>query len=212
MIATRITTREEAEDLRVLLSERSMKIAPAGQPFKLASGRESNLYFDSKHVTLSPEGILPVGRLFLDQAERWGTTAVGGLAAGSIPISTAVMACAAMLGKTNVRSFYVRAEGKKEHGTKELIFQSFDRDNPAGPVHAGAKVLLVDDVLTTGKSISTAAEAVLEREATIAAIVILVDRCEGGAATLRERFGVPVVALYKANERGELTFHDDEVF
>lgn len=212
MIITRLSTREEAENLRVLLSERSMKIAPEGQPFTLASGRQSRLYFDSKHVTLSPEGVLPVGRLFLDQAQRWGTTAIGGLAAGSIPISTAVMAVAATLGKTDIRSFYVRSEGKKEHGTKDLMFQSFDPNDSAGPVRPGARVLLVDDVLTTGKSITAAAEAILARQASVAAIVVLVDRCEGGAATLRERFAAPVVAIYKANEGGELTFHDAEVF
>lgn len=211
MIANRITSREEAERLRELLSKHSMKIAPDGQPFTLASGRKSPLYFDSKHVTLSPEGILPVGRLFLDQAEKWGASAVGGLAAGAIPIATAVIACAAMIEKYDVRSFYVRSE-RKEHGTKELIFQSFDEVHPDGTVGAGARVLVVDDVLTTGKSVSMATEAVQAQGAQVAAIVILVDRCEGGAAALRERFSVPVVAIFKADERGNLTFHDDEVY
>lgn len=212
MIANRSASREQAEDLRALLAEHSMKIAPEGEFFTLASGRQSRLYFDSKPVTLSAQGVLSVGALFLDQAERWGAQAVGGLAAGSIPISTAVVARAAMDGKFGIGSFYVRQDGRKEHGTKELIFQSFDPTGADGPVGPGASVLVVDDVLTTGKSIAAATAAILERGARVAAIAVLVDRREGGAAALRERFDVPVVAIFTADKEGQLTFHDGEVY
>lgn len=210
MIATRTATGEETENLRKLLRDHSMRIAPEGEFFTLASGRQSKLYFDSKHVTLSPEGVLAVGRLFLDQADRWGAEAIGGLAAGAIPIGTAAMAAAAIAGRTDVRSFYVRDQ-KKEHGTREQVFQSFSSSS-GELVDSGSRVLVVDDVLTTGKSIGTATEVVLDRGAQVVAIVVLVDRGEGGATKLRERFRMPVVAIFKADQDGNLSLHDGEVF
>jgi orotate phosphoribosyltransferase len=206
-----VLTAQEVEDLRALLGAYSMKVAPPHQPFTLASGRTSRLYFDSKPVTLAPEGVLTVGKLFWELARRWGADAVGGLAAGSVPISTAVIAWAAMAGDSDIRSFYVRSE-PKEHGTKEQVFQSFHPARAAGLLSPGGSALVVDDVLTTGKSISLAAESVRARGARLAAIAVLVDRREGGAAALRERFNVPVVAVFTASESGELTFHDGEVF
>jgi len=211
MIANRFATRDDIEGLQALLSQYAMRIAPPGEVFTLASGRTSKLFFNAKPVMLSPEGVIAVGNLFLDQCERWDANVVGGLAAGSIPISTAVIACAAMKGKSDIRSFYARSEAK-DHGTKEQIYQSFDPHRPGGPVSAGARVLLVDDVLTTGKSIGQAAEVVRDCGADVAALVVLVDRGEGGAAALRERFNAPVVAIYRADSEGALSFHGDEVF
>lgn len=208
--ATRTVTLEEIDALQDLLATRAFRRAPEGQSFTLASGLQSQLYFESKYVTLSPEGFLIIGKMFRDEAMNRGATAVGGLAVGSVPITMAVVACEANAKATILRAFYVRSE-PKEHGTKESLFQSFDPADASGPVHEGTKVLVVDDVLTTGKSISLAMEGLGERKVTVTAIAVLVDRSQGGATNLREKYHVPVVAMYKADSEGKLTFHGKEV-
>lgn len=208
--ATRTVTREEIDALQELLATRAFKRAPEGEFFTLASGLQSKLYFESKYVTLSPEGFLIIGKLFRDEALSRGATAVGGLAVGSVPITMAVVGCEANEKANSLRAFYVRSE-PKSHGTKESLFQSFDPNDANGPVHEGTRALIVDDVLTTGKSIKLAMEELKERKITVAAIAVLVDRSQGGAANLRESYGVPVVAMFKADSEGNLTFHGREV-
>ena len=200
----------EVERLQQLLSRYALKIAPEGQSFVLASGKESNVYFDVKNVTLAPEAFEIVGRLFWEQAAKHGATAVGGLAAGAIPISMAVIGYEARQGRSELRSFYIRDE-KKAHGTKEKLYQSFDPERPGGILGPSSGVVLVDDVLTTGNSIAQAADEVLERGASINAIVVLVDRQAGGAKALRDKYAVPVIALFLMDEDGNLSFHGAEI-
>ena len=206
MIATgRLVTDQDVERLRQLLEQRAMLKGD----FTLASGRKSKLYFDSKFVILAPEAVIPVGQLFRQHAIELEATAVGGLAAGSIPISTAIVACEAMDGRTRIRSFYVRPD-KKEHGTKTDLFQAFDESGQE-LLRPGIRAIVVDDVLTTGESFGKAIRAVQAKGATVAAAVTLVDRCEGGAERLRTEFEIPVIAIFKADSEGTLTFHDGPV-
>jgi orotate phosphoribosyltransferase len=210
MVAVPTRVDHDVEHLRELLSRHALKRAPVGQPFVLASGKESSVYFDVKNVTLAPEAFEAVGRLFWEQAREYDATAVGGLSAGSIPISMAVIGYEARQGRSQLRSFYVRDE-RKSHGTKEKLYQSFDVDRGAGIADSSSRVVLVDDVLTSGNSIGLAADEVLERGGVIKAIVVLVDRQAGGATTLRAKYGVPVIAIYRMDEDGSLTYHGGEV-
>lgn len=210
MVAVELRLESDVHDLQELLSKYALKIAPPGKPFILASGQESNVYFDVKIVTLAPESFWTVGRLFWEQAKRFEATAVGGLAAGSIPISMAVIGYDAHHGTSSIRSFYVR-DAQKSHGTKETLYQSFDPERVDGVLNPSSRIVLVDDVLTSGKSISQAADEIQRRGGAISAIVVLVDRQAGGAAVLRERYGVPVVALFKMDGDGTLRYHGTEV-
>ncbi|MEX0784200.1 MAG: phosphoribosyltransferase family protein [Dehalococcoidia bacterium] len=200
----------EIERLREALSKFALRIAPEGQPFTLASGRESRIYFDVKQVTLAPEVFLTIGELVREQCYAYGATAVGGLAAGAIPIAMAVVAREAMEGSTKVRSFYVR--DKKTHGIKESLYQAFDEGHPSGIISAESTAVVVDDVLTTGNSIGEATREILSRGARVSAIVVLVDRGEGGAQALRKEFRVPVVAIFRMDDRGNLSFLGGEVY
>lgn len=203
---------EDAERLRETLTKYALKIAPPDEPFILASGRESNVYFDVKNATLAPEAVLGIGKLFWELVRARGGTAVGGLVAGAIPISVAVIAYEAMQGRNEIRAFYVRDEGAKTHGTKESLYQAFDEQKSDGVCSPQSVNIVVDDVLTTGKSVGQAMDDLLARGASVDSIIVLVNRQAGGAATLREKYGVPVIALYQMDGEGRLTYHAREVF
>lgn len=137
--------------------------------FRLVSGRMSNYYFNCKTVTLHPEGMYLIGSIVFDMVKELRPDGIGGLTLGADPISNAV-AHTSFLRGAPVEAFVVR-KSAKGHGTMQWI---------EGNVKAGDRVIIVDDVITTGKStieaITRAAEAGLE----IVRVVALVDRQEGG--------------------------------
>ncbi|NTU43528.1 MAG: orotate phosphoribosyltransferase [Nitrospirales bacterium] len=137
--------------------------------FKLVSGRMSNYYFNCKTVTLHPEGMYLIGNIIFDMVAALKANAIGGLTLGADPIADAV-AYTSFLRKSPMEAFVVR-KSAKGHGTMQWI---------EGNVGAGDRVIIVDDVITTGKStieaITRAAEAGLE----IVGVVAMVDRQEGG--------------------------------
>src|SRR5919204_6594373 len=153
--------------LLVLLAERS---ARRGQ-FTLASGRHSTLYIDARLTTMSPEGLALIGPLGLGALREagWDVDAVGGLTLGADPIAYAISYASAQ-GGAPLRAFTVRKEAKG-HGTGRLI---------EGPFRAGDRVAVVEDVITTGGSALRAAEAVRAAGGTVAGVLALVDREEGG--------------------------------
>lgn len=200
---------DEIESLRLSLIERALKRAPEGKPFELASGRKTSIYFDTKTVILAPEQFLTIGRLFWDLAHEVNATAVGGLAAGAIPIAMAVIAHDAMKGHAGIRSFYVKDE-RKTHGTKESLYQAFDPEREQGILDPSSRLVVVDDVLTTGNSIIQAIEKVHGRGGQIQRIIVLVDRQAGGQQKLQEEYGVPVISVFKMDENGNLSFTGDQ--
>jgi orotate phosphoribosyltransferase len=115
--------------------------------FILASGRESDLYVDLRKVTLLPEGASLIGAIIFDMIKDRGIEAIGGLSLGADPIAVAVSLAAYQKGQEIV-AFLVRKE-KKGHGMKNAV---------EGPVRPGMKVVIVDDVITTGSSTITAIE------------------------------------------------------
>jgi orotate phosphoribosyltransferase len=163
--------------LRVLLDQRSLV---EGQ-ITLSSGEQSFYYFDCRPVTLSSEGASLVADAILDELSAVGVepTAIGGLTHGADPIISAVMMRALERGQ-RIEGFYVRKEPKK-HGTKKWI------ENQPPP---GAKLVIVDDVVTTGHSVLKAVECVQEAGCHVLAVIALVDRCQGGSEEIRKR--VPV--------------------
>lgn len=174
----------DKQQLIALLAERS---ARRGQ-FTLASGRVSTLYIDARMTTMSPDGLVLIGRLGLVEiaAAGWTPDAVGGLTLGADPISYAI-SYASSATSNPLRSFTVR-KTTKTHGTGKLI---------EGPFNRGDRVVVTEDVITTGGSALKAVEALRDAGAVILGILALVDREEGGREAI-EREGLQVRVLAPA--------------
>ena len=161
------------------------------EPTVLASGVMSTFYFDGKLVTLSPDGAYLLARYLLETIPASEYDAIGGLTMGADPIAAAVSALSHELG-TPKTAFIVRRE-RKEHGRRKRI---------EGPLPQGARVVIVDDVATSGGSIMDAVHAVeSERGCTVVRVVALVDR-QQGARELFEASGYTFTPVFTAGELG----------
>ena len=175
---------DDHQRLTALLAERS---ARRGQ-FTLASGRASTLYIDARMTTMSPEGLPLIGRLGLAEltSAGWRPDAVGGLTLGADPISYAI-SYASSTTTNPIRAFTVR-KAPKAHGTAKLI---------EGPFDPGDRVVVIEDVITTGGSALKAITAIRQAGGEILGLLALVDREEGGRETI-EAEGVAVRVLTSA--------------
>jgi orotate phosphoribosyltransferase len=176
----------DQSDLVTLLAKRSTK---RGQ-FTLASGKQSKYYVDARLTTMSPEGLAVIGPLALSTLRQsgWEIDAVGGLTLGADPISYAISYASARSDRP-LRAFTVRKE-VKSHGTGKTI---------EGPFKEGDRVAVIEDVITTGGSALRAIEAVRAAKGTVAGVLALVDREEGGRQAI-EATGVPVISLVAASQ------------
>jgi orotate phosphoribosyltransferase len=176
--------------LIALLATRSAKRGD----FVLASGRRSTLYVDCRLTTMSPDGQLLIGRAGLATLREtgWPVDAVGGLTLGADPIAYAIAHASALAAERGsdemVRAFTVRKEAK-QHGTGKLI---------EGPFVRGDRVVVVEDVITTGGSALRAVEAVRAAGGVVMGVLALVDREEGGREAL-EAAGLSVRAMVPAS-------------
>lgn len=172
--------------LVTLLAERSIKHGH----FTLASGKQSQYYVDARLTTMSPEGLSVIGPLALSTLRQsgWEVDAVGGLTLGADPISYAISYASARSDRP-LRAFTVRKE-VKSHGTGKTI---------EGPFKEGDRVAVIEDVITTGRSALRAIEAVRAANGTVAGVLALVDREEGGRQAI-EASGVPVISLVAASQ------------
>ncbi|TAD96800.1 MAG: orotate phosphoribosyltransferase [Oscillatoriales cyanobacterium] len=165
------------EDLKVLrdrLLELLCSFAYREGDFVLSSGQKSSYYINCKPVTLHPEGALATGRLLLSMLSA-DVDAVAGLTLGADPIVTAVSVVSA-LGDRPIPALIVRKEAKG-HGTMAYI---------EGPtLSEGAKVVVLEDVVTTGKSAMQAVERLRGAGYKVDRILSLIDREQGGAEFYR---------------------------
>ena len=139
---------------------------------------------------MSPDGLALIGPLGLAAMRDagWRPDAVGGLTLGADPVSYAIAYASALAGAP-VRAFTVRKEAK-QHGTGRLI---------EGPYREGDTVVVIEDVITTGGSALRAVEALRQAGATVAGVLAVVDREEGGREAI-EAAGLPVQVLARAAE------------
>jgi len=172
--------------LHHLLAERS---ARRGR-FTLASGRESEFYVDARLTAMSPDGLALIGPLALAEigAAGWIADSIGGLTLGADPISYAISYASAATARP-LRAFTVRKEAKA-HGTGKLI---------EGPFRAGDRVVVIEDVITTGGSALKAAAAVSAAGGRVLGVLALVDREEGGRESIVQA-GYDVRALARARD------------
>lgn len=182
-----VTTTDRAR-LAALLRELSYQ----QRPVTLASGRKSNFYFDGKQTALHPEGAHLIGRMLWDEIVRSGVPVdgVGGLTLGADPIATAVSLASWDAGQP-VPAFIVRKE-PKGHGTGQWV--EGRRNLPAG-----SRVVILEDVVTTGGSALRAVERVREEGLDVSLVAALIDREEGGREAI-EAAGHRLVALFGKSE------------
>lgn len=147
-----------------------------GAEMKLASGRTSNFYFNMKPTMLHPQGADLIGALIVAAIATDKADLIGGLEMGAVPIATAVAIASQHAGHP-VPAFFVRKQAK-EHGTQSLI-----EGLAPGESLNGKRVVIVEDVTTTGGSAIKAADAVKAAGGTVVRVVTVVDRQEGAEAT-----------------------------
>ena len=141
----------------------------------LASGKESNFYIDCKQTTLDAMGGLITSVLFLRMLQD-EISAVGGISVGADPLTSGVSQLSSFFDK-KIDAFYVRKEPKK-HGTSKWI---------EGPVKQGAKIAILEDVVTTGGSSLKAVDKAIEFGLNVKQIIAIVDRNEGGKEAFQKR-------------------------
>ena len=177
---------ENLRQLREIIREKSLRVGE----FTLSSGKRSSYYLDCRLTTLDPRGALLIGRLLLDciRTHKIHADAIGGLTIGADPIATAVAVVSALEGQP-LPAFIVRKE-TKGHGTQRVIEGYEGRP--------GSRVIIVDDVCTTGDSILNAAHRAEEAGYEVVATFCIVDREEGGTELIAKRY--PFYTLFTAKE------------
>lgn len=159
--------------------------------FTLASGQKSTYFIDGKLVTLQAEGAYCLARCILDMLEGTDVEAVGGMSMGADPIAGAVAAIAGSLDKP-LLAFLVR-KAQKDHGTRKQV---------EGPLRDGVRVVMLEDVVTTGGSTLDAIEAMeREKNAHVLKVISMVDRLQGAKENLAAR-GYELQAIFTIEELG----------
>jgi orotate phosphoribosyltransferase len=154
----------------------------------LASGRESDFYFDMKPAMLDPDGAALMAELILQQLHGVKADCIGGLEMGAVPLIAPVAMRSPDFGR-RMPGFFVR-KAVKDHGTKKRV---------DGTDIAGKTVIILEDVTTTGASAMDAVKAVTEAGAKVALVLSILDRGEG-AADLYAKAGIPFKSLFRAEE------------
>ncbi len=168
----------DRERLISLIRERAFKYSDT-PVFRLSSGAVSRVYFNLKQVTYTPEGLFLTGKLFYEKIKTLGLspTAVGGLTLGADPIAMAV-ARHSFDVRDPIDAFVIRKE-PKGHGMGRQV---------EGNVKSGDRVVIIEDVVTTGASTIKAIEAAERYGLEILAVIALLDRCEQrGRENIEER-------------------------
>lgn len=177
--------------LTEMIFHKAFKYSPK-PAFKLVSGSMSSYYFNCKSVTLHPEGMYLIGNIIFDMIKDNSIKGIGGLTLGADPIANAT-AYTSYLRKTPIEAFVVR-KSAKSHGTMQWI---------EGNIKAGDSVVIVDDVITTGKSTIEAINKAIEAGLEVVKVIALIDRQEGGRENI-EALGYKVEAVITKDEVMEL--------
>jgi len=160
--------------------------------FVLSSGKTSDFFIDCKPAVLSAEGHALVGEALLDRIRDviGPVSAVAGVELGGCPLASAVASASWGRGEP-IDAVYIRKSGK-QHGTRKML-EGADRLGP------GARLVIVEDTVTTGGSTLRAVEAVRAAGFEVAGVIALVDRLEGGASAIRDA-GLTFSSLYDRSD------------
>lgn len=182
--------------LHELIKQYSVQKKPEGEFFTLASGKQSSYYIDLKKTLLMASGSYAVGNILYSHIVQdfFEASYVAGVALGGCSLATAVSMCSVIDHKEfgnekKLDTLYVRKDSK-EHGTKNLIEGSFE---------LGSKVVLLEDVVTTGQSSKKAID-ILERSGLIViGIIAVLDREEGGADLFAD-MGISFRSIFRVQD------------
>ena len=159
---------------------------------KLASGRESDFYFDLKPTMLHPAGGAFIAELILDALDGMAVDYIGGLEMGAVPLASAAAAASHWRGRP-VAATFVRKR-PKDHGAQKLVEGLMKSESLKGK-----SVVILEDVTTTGGSAIQAAEAIKAEGGKVVLVLSVVDRLEGAAEAFAAA-GLPFRALFTAEE------------
>jgi orotate phosphoribosyltransferase len=154
-----------------------------GQEFRLTSGGTSNFFIDLKKTMLDPEGASLLADLLFDKIKTEDVDCVGGMETGAIPIVAAI--CARSWPEKPINGFFIRKEAKG-HGTDQRV---------DGVLERGSRVILFEDVTTTGSSVMRAVDQARLFQCTILKVITVVDRLEGAEENFRNA-GIAFEALF----------------
>ncbi|MCZ6766507.1 MAG: orotate phosphoribosyltransferase [bacterium] len=174
----------QRDDLRDILVQNSLKRGD----FTLASGQKSTYYINGKLTALDSRGAYLSARILLAMISDDVPDAIGGLTLGADPIVGSMLTLAGM-EDLELKGFIVRKEAKG-HGTRSLI---------EGPLEEGDRVVVIEDVVTTGSSSMKAIDAVREAGCEVNRVIALVDREQGGMQNLKEA-GIRLESIFSINE------------
>ena len=184
--ASKAVTMYDRDRLMELFKERALKFGE----FTLASVKTASYYLDGKQIILHSEGLRLVSEGLLDLLSDVEFDAIGGMSIGADPIIGGTITVAAERGR-DLQGFMIRKEAKG-HGTGKYV---------EGPVQPGMKVVIVDDVVTTGGSSLLAIDRIEEFGCKVVQVVAIVDRMEGGAANFAKR-DLPLRSLLTVEDFG----------
>jgi orotate phosphoribosyltransferase len=174
-----------AEQSRERLLDLFVNRAVSFGRFRLASGKESTYYINSKKVLFNSEAVWLLGDVLWDLTMDLNIQAVGGLEVGAIPMATAAALHHHMHGHP-VEGFFVRKQAK-DHGSQQRV---------EGVVRPGFRVAVLDDVCTQGNSVLQAVTEVERLGAEVVAVICIVDRLEGASERLSPKYNfLPIFTL-----------------
>jgi orotate phosphoribosyltransferase len=176
------------QDLIDVIKQRSYRRGK----FRLASGAESEFYFNLKPTMMAPEGAYLCARALLEKIRSETVDYVGGLEMGAVPVIASLAALSHADGAP-VKTFFVRKK-PKDHGTQDLL-----EGLAQGETLAGKRVMVIDDVATSGGSIVKAAEVARAAGAVVETALVIIDREEGATEAL-QKAGIRLLSVLKKRD------------
>jgi len=173
-------------ELKSRLARLLLELSYREGDFTLTSGRKSDYYFDCKQTALHPEGGYLIGRLFVEMLKNFECKGVGGMTLGADPLVSATTVVSFLEGRP-MPGFIIRKQSKG-HGTNQYL-------EGLANFSEGDRVVLLEDVCTTGGTLITAAERVRGAGLEIAGVLAVLDREEGGRENL-EKAGLGLSAIF----------------
>src|SRR5437899_7029705 len=170
---------QKRQKLRLIIARRSLL---RGE-FRLTSGRSSNFFIDLKKTMLDPEGGSLLADLLFEMIRAEDVDCIGGMETGAIPLVAAL--CLRSWPEKPIKGFFIRKEAKG-HGTDQQV---------DGLLDSGSRVIMFEDVTTTGGSALRAVEQARRNQCTILKVITVVDRLEGAAENFRKA-EIPFEALF----------------
>ena len=178
------------KELKTRLARVLMEKSYLEGDFTLTSGKKSDYYFDCRQSSLNPEGAFLIGAIFYNLLKDLNADAVAGMTMGADPLVTAT-SLAAYANPQNLPALIVRKQAKG-HGTGRAI-------EGLGNVEKGARVVVLEDVVSTGGSVLQACDKIREAGLEVMAVLCILNREEGGAEAIQNA-GYPMRSIFTRKE------------